>query len=63
MISKECKIRTNSQLNSGEKEHVRIAHDDSSFYSYDGPHAVWRPKGERQLGKKVKDRVFTSQIF
>ncbi|RHZ70235.1 hypothetical protein Glove_274g41 [Diversispora epigaea] len=39
-LDKECKIRTYSQLNPGEKEHVWITHDESIFYSYDGSCAV-----------------------
>ncbi|CAJ0752739.1 16820_t:CDS:2, partial [Entrophospora sp. SA101] len=48
----ECKIRTLPTLELGEKEHVWIIHDESTFHTYNGPCAVWGPQEEQPLRKK-----------
>ncbi|CAJ0909683.1 10713_t:CDS:2, partial [Entrophospora sp. SA101] len=47
-----CKIRTLPTLELGEKEHVWIIHDESTFHTYNGPCAVWGPQEEQPLRKK-----------
>lgn len=51
-LDEDCKIRTFPHLNDNEKEHVWVTHDESTFHTYDGPHAVWGPEGEQPLRKK-----------
>ena len=51
-LDKDCKIRILPRLNDGEKEHVWVTHDESTFHAYDGPRAVWGPAGEQPLRKK-----------
>jgi hypothetical protein len=51
-LDKECKIRTPPQLGPGEKEHIWVTHDESTFHSYDGCRAFWGPEGEQPLLKK-----------
>ncbi|CAG8652782.1 346_t:CDS:1, partial [Diversispora eburnea] len=36
----------------GEKEHIWITHDESTFHTYNEPHAMWGPKEEQPLRKK-----------
>lgn len=51
-VDPECKVRTFPDLNCGEKEHVWVTHDETTFYVYDGPHSVWGPESEQPLRKK-----------
>ncbi|CAG8737726.1 4333_t:CDS:2 [Cetraspora pellucida] len=51
-VNPECRIRTYPDLESSEKEHVWITHDETTFYTYDSPHSVWGPKKEQPLQKK-----------
>ncbi|CAG8801838.1 14019_t:CDS:2, partial [Gigaspora rosea] len=47
-----CKIRTFPELIGDEKEHIWVTHDESTFFTYDGMHAMWGPEGEQPLRKK-----------
>ncbi|CAG8517448.1 13040_t:CDS:2, partial [Cetraspora pellucida] len=47
-----CEFRIFPQLSNGEKEHVWVTHDETTFYAYDGPCAVWCPEEEQPLRKK-----------
>ena len=48
----ECRTRTYPNLPFGEKEHIWITHDESTFHAYDGPSTFWGPEGEQPLRKK-----------
>ncbi|CAG8809938.1 20195_t:CDS:2, partial [Gigaspora margarita] len=39
-----CEIRTFPQLADNEKEHIWVIYDETTFYIYDGQHAVWGPE-------------------
>ncbi|CAG8750096.1 15477_t:CDS:2, partial [Cetraspora pellucida] len=47
-VDPECKIRTFPDLNNGEKEHIWVTHDETTFYVYDGPHSMWGPLKDKQ---------------
>ncbi|CAG8680289.1 23464_t:CDS:2, partial [Cetraspora pellucida] len=47
-----CEFRTFLQLANGEKEHIWVTHNETTFHTYDGPHAVWGPEGKNPLRKK-----------
>ncbi|CAG8464817.1 16305_t:CDS:2, partial [Cetraspora pellucida] len=49
---KGCEFRTFLWLSNGEKEHVWVTHDETTFHAYDGPCAVWCPEEEQPLRKK-----------
>ncbi|CAH1768998.1 12857_t:CDS:2 [Entrophospora sp. SA101] len=55
-----CKIRTLPTLELGEKEHVWITHDESTFHTYDGPRAVWGKKG---LGQGIHVSDFLTETI
>ncbi|CAG8512850.1 20396_t:CDS:2 [Cetraspora pellucida] len=47
-----CEFRTFLRLSNGEKEHVWVTHDETTFHAYDRPHAVWCSEKEQPLKKK-----------
>ncbi|CAG8648645.1 16006_t:CDS:2, partial [Cetraspora pellucida] len=48
----DCKIRTYPLLADGEKEHIWVTHDKSTFHVNDGPRAMWGSEKEQPLRKK-----------
>ncbi|CAG8712053.1 13167_t:CDS:2, partial [Acaulospora morrowiae] len=51
-LDKDCTIRTFPCLNNNEREHVWITHDETTFYAYEGPRALWGPENKQPLRKK-----------
>jgi len=47
-------VQINPVLNEGEKLHVLVMHDESTFQSNDGLKAGWMPEGKQPLKKKDK---------
>ncbi|CAG8853168.1 23316_t:CDS:1, partial [Gigaspora margarita] len=47
-----CEIRTFPQLADNEKKHIWVTHNETTFHTYNGQHAVWGPEGEHPLRKK-----------
>jgi hypothetical protein len=49
-------IQINPELNEGEKLHVFVTHDETTFQANDGLEAGWMPNGEHPLRKKGHGR-------
>ncbi len=43
------------QLDSNEKKHILVIHDESVFYANDGKKTYWDPKNHAPLKKKEMD--------
>ncbi|CAG8543039.1 17964_t:CDS:2, partial [Cetraspora pellucida] len=52
-VDPECKIRTFPDLNNGEKEHIWVTHDKTTFYVYDGSYSMWGPLKDEQEEARI----------
>jgi len=55
-IGDELEIRIDPELESGQKLHILVTHDETTFQSNDGQKSGWRPKNEQPLRKKGQGR-------
>ena len=55
-IGDELEIRIDPELESGQKQHILVTHDETTFQSNDGQKSGWRPKNEQPLRKKGQGR-------
>ncbi|PKK56901.1 hypothetical protein RhiirC2_799081, partial [Rhizophagus irregularis] len=55
-IGEECETQINPELMDGERLHIFVTHDETTFQSNDGQKSGWRPKNEQPLRKKGQDR-------
>src|SRR4051794_39710482 len=62
-IGEDCEIQINPELNEGEKVHILVTHDETTFQSNDGQKSGWRPKNEQPLRKKGQGRTIHISDF
>ncbi|CAB4479713.1 unnamed protein product [Rhizophagus irregularis] len=55
-IGEECETQINPELMDGERLHILVTHDETTFQSNDGQKSGWRPKNEQPLRKKGQDQ-------
>ncbi|GES72956.1 hypothetical protein RCL_jg15606.t1 [Rhizophagus clarus] len=55
-IGEKCEIQVNPELKNGERLHILVTHDETTFQSNDGQKSGWRPKNEQPLRKKRQGR-------
>ena len=55
-VGEECETQINPELMNGERLHILVTHDETTFQSNDGQKSGWRPKNEQPLRKKGQGR-------